>query len=198
MTRYKNRYRVETIRWQNWDYSDVGQYFITICINKRDKILGMVENGKMILSPYGEIVKSEILAIHTYFDNVDVDEWVIMPNHLHLIITIYDVETIHELSLHQQQQQIHELSLQRRQQHDKQYHIKRRQMLIPKIIGKFKMRTSKKMNEIRHTEGYKNWQSDYFDRVIRNEKEYYRIKQYIVNNPLNWYKDKLYTEKPNT
>ena len=66
-------------------------------------------------------------------------------------------------------------------------------MLIPKIIGKFKMRTSKKMNEIRHTQRYKNWQSDYFDRVIRNEKEYYRIKQYIINNPLNWYKDELYT-----
>ena len=103
MTKYKNRYRVETIRWQNWDYSDAGQYFVTICINKRDKILGTVDNGKMILSPYGEIVKSEILAIQTYFDNVDVDEWVIMPNHLHLIITIYDVgvwaiphvETIH-------------------------------------------------------------------------------------------------------
>ena len=157
--------------------------------------MGTVDNGKMILSPYGEIVKSEILAIQTYFDNIDVDEWVIMPNHLHLIITIYDVgvwaiphvDTIHELYL-----------LQRRQQYDKQYHIKRRQMLIPKIIGKFKMRTSKKMNEIRHTQGYKNWQSDYFDRVIRNEKEYYRIKQYIINNPLNWYKDELYTEKNKT
>ncbi|WP_172794525.1 hypothetical protein [Tannerella forsythia] len=54
------------------------------------------------------------------------------------------------------------------------------------------------MNEIRHTQGYKNWQSDYFDRVIRNEKEYYRIKQYIINNPLNWYKDELYTEKNKT
>ena len=70
--------------------------------------MGTVDNGKMILSPYGEIVKSEILAIQTYFDNVDVDEWVIMPNHLHLIITIYDVgvwaiphvDTIHELYLH--------------------------------------------------------------------------------------------------
>nr|WP_060831090.1 transposase [Tannerella forsythia] len=194
MTKYKNRYRVETIRWQNWDYSDAGQYFVTICVNKRDKILGTVDNGKMILSPYGEIVKSEILAIQTYFDNVDVDEWVIMPNHLHLIITIYDVGVwaIPHVDT------IHELSLQRRQQYDKQYHIKRRQMLIPKIIGKFKMRTSKKMNEIRHTQGYKNWQSDYFDRVIRNEKEYYRIKQYIINNPLNWYKDELYTEKNKT
>ena len=194
MTKYKNRYRVETIRWQNWDYSDAGQYFVTICINKRDKILGTVDNGKMILSPYGEIVKSEILAIQTYFDNVDVDKWVIMPNHLHLIITIYDVRVWAIPHV----ETIHELSLQRRQQYDKQYHIKRRQMLIPKIIGKFKMRTSKKMNEIRHTKGYKNWQSDYFDRVIRNEKEYYRIKQYIINNPLNWYKDELYTEKNKT
>ena len=156
--------------------------------------MGTVDNGKMILSPYGEIVKSKILAIQTYFDNVDVDEWVIMPNHLHLIITIYDVGVwaIPHVDT------IHELYLQRRQQYDKQYHIKRRQMLIPKIIGKFKMRTSKKMNEIRHTQGYKNWQSDYFDRVIRNEKEYYRIKQYIINNPLNWYKDELYTEKNKT
>ncbi len=65
-------------------------------------------------------------------------------------------------------------------------------MLIPKIIGKFKMQTSKQINIINNTIGNKTWQRNYNDHVIRNNSEYHRIKQYIKNNPSNWKDDKFY------
>ncbi len=179
MPKFKNKYRIESNRWQNWNYSNIGNYFITICTNNREMIFGSISDGEMNLSKLGEIVKKEIDEIPMYYEGVGVDEWIIMPNHVHLIITI--VETIHELSLH-------ELSL----PNDEQYRKKRRQMTISKVIGKFKMKTSKQINTINKSEGYKNWQPNYHDHVIRNEKEYNRIKQYIINNPANWQKDKFF------
>ncbi len=175
MTKFKNKYRIESNRWQNWDYSNIGNYFITICTNNRKMILGSISDGKMNLSKLGEIVKKEIDEIPTYYEGVIVDEWIIMPNHIHLIISLTVVKTIHELSL----------------PNDEQYRKKRRQMTISKIIGKFKMKTSKQINIINKSEGYKNWQSNYHDHVIRNENEYNIIKRYIINNPANWQKDKF-------
>ena len=65
-------------------------------------------------------------------------------------------------------------------------------MLIPMIMGKFQMQTSKQINIINNTPGNKNWQHNYHDHVIRNNAEYQRIKHYIKNNPLNWKDDKFY------
>ena len=65
-------------------------------------------------------------------------------------------------------------------------------MLIPKILGKFQMQTSKQINILRNTPGKKNWQPNYHDHVIRNNEEYKRIKYYIINNPQNWDNDKFY------
>ncbi len=175
MTKFKNKYRIESNRWQNWSYSNIGNYFITICTNNREMILGSISDGKMHLSKLGEIVKKEIDKIPTYYEGVIVDTWIIMPNHIHLIISL-TVETIHELSL----------------SNDEKYRKKRRQMTISKVIGKFKMNTSKQMNIINQSKGYKNWQANYYDHVIRNEKEYNIIKQYIINNPANWQKDKFH------
>lgn len=67
----------------------------------------------------------------------------------------------------------------------------RRRMLIPMIMGKFQMQTSKQINILNNTPGQKTWQRDYHDHVIRNEREYRRIKNYIINNPKNWDKDKF-------
>ncbi|MFW5851506.1 MAG: hypothetical protein ACOCWB_04725 [Bacteroidota bacterium] len=64
-------------------------------------------------------------------------------------------------------------------------------MIIPKLVGKFQMQTSKQINIVRSTPGRKNWQADYYDHVIRDRESYYRIKQYIINNPKNWNKDRF-------
>jgi len=71
----------------------------------------------------------------------------------------------------------------------KQYRRIRRKMLVPMILGKFQMQTSKHINILRKTPGQKTWQPNYHDHVIRNDEEYFRIKQYIINNPSQWIDD---------
>lgn len=191
--KFKNKYRIASNRWQNWDYSDAGSYFITICIQDREGILGKITNGKMQLSGYGEIVKNEFIKMGDYYECAVLDEWVIMPNHVHCIITLHDtatvaLEKIHEFSAFEK---IHEFSLPPSPAENDiiQYRRLRRKMEIPKLTGKFKMQTSKHINILRNTIGQKTWQANYHDHVIRNEQEYERIKHYIINNPVKWQKD---------
>jgi len=88
MTKFRNKYRVEPNRWMYWDYSSPGKYFQTICTNKRECILGEVVNKKMELSEFGEFVETEIRKIPEYNPRIILDEWQVMPNHIHLIIEL--------------------------------------------------------------------------------------------------------------
>ncbi|MBN1768874.1 MAG: hypothetical protein JXR50_11025 [Prolixibacteraceae bacterium] len=169
MTKFRSKYRIEPNRWMYWDYSAPGRYFITICINNRECILGDVVNKKMELSEYGAFIETEIRKIPEYNPRIILDEWQVMPNHIHIIIELGEynynngianvdddnviddgnvdgccgnvagcdnVEKIHEFSL----PTIDEI---------KQYRIQRRKMIIPKILGKLKMKTSKQINDAR-------------------------------------------------
>ena len=198
MTLYQNKYRIESNRWQFWNYSAPGSYFLTVCVQGRNRILGRIENSKIKLSNAGIIVSDHFKEIQTYHKRIVLDEWVIMPNHFHCIITLGDIGFDNGVSVIGDDivvDQIHEFDLQRRinqptktitENHIKQYRALRRKMLIPKIIGKLKMQTSKQINILNNTAGNKNWQSDYHDHVIRSSSEHQRIKQYIKNNPIHW------------
>jgi len=198
MSLYKNKYRIESNRRRFWDYSAPGSYFITVCVENREHILGWIENRKMILSDAGNIVSGYFVELTSYHKRITLDEWVIMPNHFHCIITLGDYGFDNGISVVGDCDAIdkfHEIYL--RIQHPtetdiKQFRKLRRKMLIPKIMGKFKMQTSKQINMLRNTPGTKTWQHDYHDHIIRNESEYQRIKKYIRDNPLNWKDDKLY------
>jgi putative transposase len=213
--KYKNKYRIESNRAQFWDYSAPGNYFLTLCIENRKCILGNVANGIMVLSEYGNIVGTEIKIIPEYHKRVLLQEWIIMPNHIHLIITLGDydfdngisdightenhtdtttVEKIHEFSLPPSPPPPPQPQPQPQPQSEydiKQYRKQRRKMLIPKILGKFQQQTSKQINVLRNTPGVKNWQKDYHDHIIRNNESYEKIKNYIINNPRNWDNDKF-------
>ena len=99
MEKFKNKYRIEPNRWKFWDYSSPANYFITICISERECILGDVIKGKMVLSDYGNIVKNELIKIPEYHKRIILDEWVIMPNHVHFIITLGDYNFDNGVSL---------------------------------------------------------------------------------------------------
>ncbi len=127
----------------------------------------------MGLNEYGKIVKEFIIAIPDRYQNVHLDYFVIMPNHIHAIIVIAgNVGAIHELPLR------HKPALNHR--------IYRRSMLLPKIIGWLKMNSSKQINQTRNTTVRPIWQRNYYERVIRNEIELNKIRQYIQNNPQQW------------
>jgi REP element-mobilizing transposase RayT len=107
-----------------------------------------------------------------------------MPNHLHGIIIIFDKDTVGA---------IHELPLLDKQKIKDNYRKLRRSMLLPKIIGYFKMNTAKSINKSLDT-NYKLWQRNYYEHIIRDERDFYNTRQYIFYNPLKWAWDK---ENPN-
>lgn len=210
MAKFQNKYRIESNRWQRWDYSVPGRYFLTICIANRKCILGDIKDGIMNLSSAGKIVESEIKNIPSYHPHIILDEWIVMPNHIHLLIEITDymdntvvmddaddVDDTSDTS-GTSVNQIHEFDLLRAQpraQPHNQYRAQRRKMTIPLILGKLKMTTSKQINILNNTPQYKNWQRDYHDHVIRDYQAYNRIKNYIQNNPKKWEEDTFKTQK---
>ncbi len=88
-----------SIRLGGYDYSQPGAYFITLCTHNRQCLFGDVVNGKMVLNGYGKIVEHCWLEIPQHFEHVELDEYVVMPNHIHGIIIIKNVGAIHELPL---------------------------------------------------------------------------------------------------
>ena len=221
MALYRNKYRIESNRWKYWDYSAPGSYFLTVCTVGFIEIFGRIENGKMVLSEAGKIAAGHFVNIPTYHKRAYLDVWVVMPNHIHCIITLggynYDngvsglgdvvVEKIHEFSLpvpivtpKPPLKRIYPIipivpfpmSSPPTEEEIKTYRKLRRRMLIPKIMGKFKMQTSKQINLLNDMKGNKNWQLNYHDHIIPEEKTYHTIKRYIIKNPLNWKEDGFY------
>jgi len=142
----------KTIRLRDYDYSKEGFYFITICTKNRIEILGKINDlNNITLSQEGIIVEKYIHTIDEIFKNVIIDEYIIMPNHIHMIIKIKNKSEI----------------------------------TISRIIKQYKMAVSKKI-------GYSVWQKSFYEHIIRSENEYYKIKEYIQNNILNWEKDIYY------
>ncbi|MCX6146828.1 MAG: hypothetical protein NTW25_06195 [Candidatus Kapabacteria bacterium] len=114
-----------TIRLKEYDYSQAGFYFITICTKDRENIFGAIENNEMLLNEFGIVINQIINELSNRFKNIIIDKYVIMPNHVHLIIQISKEDNTNVGA-------IHELPLQ-------EYKLQRRKMLIPKIVGYLKM-----------------------------------------------------------
>ncbi|MEW6570501.1 MAG: transposase [Nitrospirota bacterium] len=134
-----------SIRLKDYDYSQMGAYFVTICTKDRECLFGEISDSKMELNDAGVIVAEVWNDLQNRFP-VKLDEYVIMPNHVHGIIIVNNVGAIHELPLHMNKNS-------------------RRQMLIPKILGYYKMNAAKRINQIRNISGTPVWQ---------------------LNNPLQW------------
>lgn len=168
--------RKNSLRYIDFDYSKEGAYFITICTLNKECTLGKVVNKKMYLNAAGKIADNFLKLIPDTYRNVIVFESVVMPIHVHLIIEIKSPEelTDNESFL---------LST------DKD---NRRKMLIPKIVGWYKMNTAKQINLENKTSGKIFWQRSYYDHIIRNYETYQKISDYILTNPENWHKDKFF------
>ena len=175
----------KSIRLPEYDYSRFGYYFVTICTQDRCELFGNIVDGKMVLNEYGKIVKTILLKLPQRYENIELDTHQIMPNHVHVIIAI----TV-TVGMHHDASAIahHDASAIRRptQRGDKR-------ALLPICIGYLKMNITKM---IRNTRAQRDapqrdapqcvWQRNYWERVIRNNRELNRIRNYIINNPLKW------------
>jgi len=88
MTLYQEKFRAESSRLRGWDYRSRGWYFVTICAANHACIFGEVKNGGLRLSLIGEIAESELQALAFHYDNAQIVEHVVMPNHVHAIVMI--------------------------------------------------------------------------------------------------------------
>jgi REP element-mobilizing transposase RayT len=166
-------HRRRSIRLKDYSYSQAGAYFVTLCTSGRECIFGSIVEGVMRLDAFGTIVRDCWNDLRHTFPDVGFEIFVVMPNHFHAIIVIRTdaVGAIHELPLHENK-------------------LARRRMLLPKIIGRFKMTSAKRINELKGTPSVPVWQRNYYEHVIRDEKSFGRIQEYIQTNALRWEMDK--------
>jgi putative transposase len=197
MTRFKNKYRIPSSRLRTWDYSQPGMYFITICTKNRILQFGEIINHEMHLNETGIIADKFWAEIPEHFTNSSLDQFVIMPNHVHGIIVINDliVETGHALSPKPDETPIisetgHALSLQKPNEQQRHFRFRNQgKNTISAMVGSFKSAVTKSARKINP---YFEWQSRFHDHIIRSYDEYLRISDYIKCNPANWEKDKFY------
>lgn len=147
----------------NYDYSNYGWYFVTICTQNMVHRFGKISNGKIILNDIGKIVNDAWFNIPNHYPNVELDEFIIMPNHIHGIIIINYKNIVGDENFRPLQQHKTNLS---------------------NVIKGFKI-SVQKMCRNNNFISFK-WQRSFYDRIIRNEKELYKIRKYIQQNPLKW------------
>jgi len=167
-----------SIRLKNYDYASSGVYFVTIVTHQRQCLFGAIVDGAMRLNEFGEIVCDEWLKTEIIRPRVQLDVFVIMPNHIHGIIIVNDVDGCCRGTL-QRAPTIEQFG-------------KPTSDSIPTIIRLFKSATTKRINEYRNTPAVSVWQRNYYEHIIRNETEWQRIRQYIANNPIHWKNDEHY------
>lgn len=157
------------LRLKGYDYSSEGRYFLTLCVAHRDACFGRIQDGEVILSPYGQIVREQWEWLFSRYPHVIRDAYIIMPDHVHGILEIR-----HQCRKRSQPFPTGNLI-------DTLDSMDNRIKPLPQIIGAFKTTSSKRI----HQAGYDvfRWQKSYYERIIRDEQELINVRQYIVNNP---------------
>lgn len=170
MELYQNKYRIKSARLKDWNYSNPWWYYVTINTKYHIEYFRKIIYGKMVLNELGQIAEQEWHRTKTIRNNVDLDYFVITPNHIHGIIILNDVETRSGESLLPKN-------------HNSQF-SKPIKNSLSVIINQYKGSVKRWANK----NGYSSfvWQSRFYDRIIRNEKELYNIRKYIDQNPLKW------------
>ena len=179
-------YQRKANRLKTFNYNLSGTYFITICTKNREPILSSIvgagsarpDTGSacpddesiyphIVLTPLGEIVEKYIIDIHEYYPNIVIDQYVIMPDHVHLLLTILSafVTDGRDLSAAGRANPA---------------------PTVGNVIGRFKFLTTKEMANYLNISDNHIWQRSYHDHIIRDEQDYLNTWNYINENPLRW------------
>ena len=176
-----------SIRLKGYDYSQAGAYYVTIVTWRRECLFGEVMNGEMMLSRFGLVAKQQWEKLPKRFPNIALGAYVIMPNHMHGII-----EIINGRGTAESLKALEGESSRRAPTHERfQKPVKGS---IPTIVRSYKSAVSYRINLMRGTDGVPVWQRNYYEHVIRNEKDLQNKTDYINANPLLWDQD---DENPN-
>ncbi|HEY9802791.1 MAG TPA: transposase [Leptolyngbyaceae cyanobacterium] len=179
--KYKGKYRIDSTRLPAWNYASDGGYFVTICTDGKKCFFGEVVQGEMQRSPIGEIAQKLWYEIPNNFSNCQIDAFCVMPNHIHGILIINQIREGDAMNS-------------RTREGDGErggvtglFNPMLSKNSLSKIVRWYKGRCSFEINQI--YEGF-GWQARFYDSIIRNESALDRIRQYIINNPINWERDR--------
>lgn len=197
MEKYKNKYRIAPSRAQWWDYGWNAAYFITICTQNREHHFGEIRDKKMQLSNVGILADVFWHEIKNHAKNIELDAFVVMPNHIHgiLILNGDEKEFVNypDTSIEKDMnciiesiQEGNELTIgQKRFQNQGKN-------TVSSIIGSYKSAVTRHANRLDLQSG---WQPRFHDHIIRNDAEFERIATYIENNVVNWKEDKFFKKE---
>jgi REP element-mobilizing transposase RayT len=201
-----------SIRLPGFDYSQVGSYFVTICTHECQCIFGEIVEGEMRLNEIGEIARHEWQKTSVLRANVELGAFVVMPNHFHAIVHIVEESPAAAIM-----EDAGGRGTARRAPTNERENLERFGKpvsgSIPTIVRSFKSAVTKQINQLRDTPGLTVWQRNYYDptrknrsgahtdrtgagnsrHIIRTDKEYLNIEGYILENPIHWLKDSLYS-----
>ncbi len=169
MALYQGTHRINSTRLPGWDYASAGYYYVTICTRKKIPYFGEVAGEDIHLTAIGEYAYHSWAEIPAHFSHVSLDEYIIMPNHLHGIIIINDVETQHAASL--QKNKIPSPS----------------PGSLSAIIRAYKSAVTRWAHLKSHPTFA--WQPRFYDHIIRDQASLDRIRAYILDNPHKWDED---------
>ncbi|MBN2595517.1 MAG: hypothetical protein JXR82_01890 [Marinifilaceae bacterium] len=191
MKKFQNKYRIPPARALWWNYSNEGSYFVTICTYKKQLFFGSITDQKMELSEIGKLAHQFWCGIPDHFPFAKLHAFVVMPNHVHGIIEIFNSEeTLHATSVYNG---LHATSVQdvrneSDSKNEKMAAISPKKGSLASILRSYKSAVTK---EARKTDPDFEWQERFHDHIIRDDQEYHRIENYINNNPRKWGEDKF-------
>ena len=162
--------RRRSIRLREYDYRQAGVYFITVVTHGREMLFGEIAGGGTRLNEFGRIVEDEWQKSSVIRREIELDVFVVMPNHIHGIVNIInpDVGATGRSPLRSGPPA----------------------RSLGAFVAGFKSAVTKRLNNLRHTPGVPVWQRNYYEHVIRGDRELLRVREYILNNPLDWEHDR--------
>ena len=185
--KFNDKYRIKSARLEGYDCRNEGLYYVTICTKNRAHFFGECENGIILLNDLGKLAEQFWCEIPSHFPNVSLEEFVIMPNHIHGIICIdstNSVETLHATSS-DANKTLHATSL----PDDRYSKISPKQGSLSTVLRSYKSAVS---NKAKHFNPNFAWQPRFHDNIIRDVQSFSNIQNYIINNPTNWLNDEYY------
>jgi putative transposase len=183
MTNSTHNHHRRSIRFQGYDYASEGGYFVTIVTYKRQNLFGDVVDGELRLNEFGRIVMKEWFKTDNIRDDIELieDEFVVMPNHIHGIIWIIGDkhQNLGDSSIIESPNvgAYRDTPLQSPSQ------------TIGAMMRGFKGAVTTRINTHRHVKGQPVWQRNYYEHIIRDDKDYQAIAEYIDLNPVSWEND---------
>jgi putative transposase len=176
-----------SIRLRDYDYTQNGAYFVTLCTHRRAWWFGDVVGGEMQLNAWGEIVLACWEAIPAHYPKVELDGFVVMPNHMHGIIVLTDERVGQTPNKGIKMGMIYHAPTNAARQFSKPVANS-----LGSIIGAFKAAVTRQINRLPNPPDDRLWQRNYYEKVIRDQAMLDILRAYVINNPNVWEVDSLY------